>query len=182
MRVICQSNSGKDLPVSMLNSTSGLSAQTEFYIKRNEKYNVYAILFRGGIVYFGISSCPEDGYFRWMPKELFKIVDARIPRGWVVNEWTGADVESLVFSAEFIAKDPEFYDQIIRQDEAARSRFLQYKESADVEFLDEDITKRPTIIGDGWISCALCSYAWKAEGGVSEMIRCPNCAGLMRAL
>lgn len=129
MVILCISNSGRDLPESLLDSASGIEAGTVFPLEVGKEYVVLALTVERGYIWYYI--CDEDySYYPvWSPAPLFNVVDGRLSSYWVYayhREMGEQDYPIFAF-AEW-ASEPFYYDRLTDGKEVELELFLKYRD------------------------------------------------------
>jgi hypothetical protein len=119
MLIMCQSRAGKDLSLSAL--CSGETDQTYFStLHRGDRYLAYGMKCLSKKIDFLIK--PEDGVPIWVPSNLFRILDYRVPSNWQIcitsesPEYTGLFNKfgiSALLGYEALVTSFEHYEGII---------------------------------------------------------------------
>lgn len=117
MKVRVVTNSGGQLPLSMLDSRWGLTRETSFPLVIGKEYIVYAITAVKDVFWYYLLDEHDLPYPIWYPSPLFQVSDASIPAHWVVNYVSNAASRNRVGTSLITfkkwANDPSFYGRLV---------------------------------------------------------------------
>ncbi|MGW4876482.1 hypothetical protein ACWEPI_07965 [Streptomyces sp. NPDC004262] len=127
MKVRVISNSGGQLPPSMLDPRWGLTRETSFPVTVGKEYDVYAITAIKDSFWYYLLDDHDLPYPVWYPSPLFQVSDGSIPAHWVVNYVSNAMSQdrvgtSLITIKEW-ANDPTFYERLVEGEVGAVTVF-----------------------------------------------------------
>jgi hypothetical protein len=180
MKVKCIYNSTKSFFVKKFPYES--YENYEKYLVIDKEYLVY------GILYYKEEFCylifNEQGYPFWYLSKVFLVVDRKISKYWYVDF---SEDQEIVFWGYFeLVNHPyhnndlmkENIDNLIEKEEEALEIFYKRKKEMDLEFADNSIEEKATIIKDKWLMCPKCIDAWESNSTFG-MVECPKCKTIM---
>ncbi len=182
MKVKCIYNSGKLLPQDLLNKQTTFKVDTEFALKLEKEYLVYAMeCFYGYIWYYicderhdSTDKCP---FWNPYPSVLFELIDGRLSTFWRYNSYVDKEskcTEYIFALPEWAKNSVKFYYRFIEGESPEIDIFKKYKVLMDLEFPDDMITEKATILDNEWLMCPVCIDAWQSKS-VAGMVECPKC-------
>lgn len=129
MKIQCIDNSGKNLPLNLINKSWGYEKYTKFEeLTVGKEYTVYALTVLKGYFWYYI----EDDHFLYYPvfkpAVLFKISDPRISRFWQVGfrEDKNSLPNQIIAFKEWVT-EPFYYDLLIDNNEREVTIYEKYK-------------------------------------------------------
>ena len=69
-------------------------------------------------------------------------------------------------------------DNLEEMEKAALEIFYKRKKEMDLEFQDESITEKASIVDNNWLMCPTCVDAWESSS-ILAMVECPKCKKIM---
>jgi hypothetical protein len=127
MKVRAISNSGRQLPLPMLDSGWGLTRESSFPITVGKEYVVYAITVVKDAFWYYLLDEHDLPYPVWYPSPLFKVSDGTIPTHWTatyVSDPTSHDrVGTSLITFKDWANDPYFYEKLVDGESDAVAAF-----------------------------------------------------------
>ena len=129
MRVLCRSNSGRNL--SAKHSEVGYTSSSQFDLEVTREYIVYAMSLSRGLLSYLIVG--QGGWPHWYPSELFTLTRTDLPPDWhfaYFKEDEGFVVNAIWGYEELINNDDHF-DSLSNMETRAMAVFLERKEQID---------------------------------------------------
>jgi hypothetical protein len=129
MRVLCKTNSGRDL--SGNHFESGYTPSSEFDLEIGKEYVVYGICIWKGFLTYLIMG--EGLYPYWYPSELFSVTRNDIPPDWYFahfSEKNGVDLQAIWGYYELISAD-EHFDELSNLEKRAIGIFMARQKQID---------------------------------------------------
>ncbi len=124
MIVRCTHRHGAQLPADAL--AGGNTPDSRFPVTFDRDYVVFGIcLWREGVLYYLVVN-DENNRPDWIPACLFRLVDGRLPFGWVYSYWretSGFRVDAIWGYAELVVSDGKHYDALIEREPEALAIF-----------------------------------------------------------
>jgi hypothetical protein len=119
MRIKCDGNSGKSLSKSYL--TIGYTTESVFDVSEGANYTVFGIaVYRGVVLYLLLDDLNLPN---WFPRDLFKIVDARIESDWLCAQYQNEAGLDFLMGYPTLVADGTHYDALLERDPGALEIF-----------------------------------------------------------
>lgn len=166
MKVSCIKNSLKSIPSNVYEGLQGYSVETEFSeLEIGQQFVVYGINTFKKYPWYLIK-VEGLAYPMYYPAHLFKIIDGRLSKHWIVQE--GQDdydneVQILEIGFKELVENKFFYGELIEDNSANNAIFNKYKALLDVEFPDNNNPLVAELIDKNWVMCPVCSDAFEAN-------------------
>jgi len=136
----------------------------------------------GNIIEYGLDLEPEGSLPLFYHSDLFEIIDDRISRYWVFSpkllDTASHNARSAMLTISAWAHNRMFFDQLVNSDETTWNTWRKYKSMMEMEFATPNIKRKAENVGEGWVLCAECANAWKADSDNHEIVKCPSCGTL----
>jgi hypothetical protein len=178
MKVKCLYNTGKNLSSKFLDD--GWSKRSEIELDENKEYQVY------GICFFEKNICMyllPDKYGKpfWYPDEFFEIIDNKLSSLWYFKKYKkNPKIYSdwIVWGYYEIVNDIDHSDNLMERESKDMQIFYKRKKEMDLEFPDDSIKEKATIVDYNWLMCPICIDAWE-NTSIFGMVECPKCKTIM---
>ena len=119
MRIKCHSNSGQSLSKRYL--TIGYFSESVFHVATGTDYTVFGIsVYRGLVLYLLLDDLNLPN---WFPRDLFKIVDARIEADWLCAQYQNEAGLDFLMGYPTLVADGTHYDALLERDPGALEIF-----------------------------------------------------------
>jgi len=182
MKVKCIANTKEVLSQALLEIKPSIASYSDFSIKIEKEYLVYALEIFDGYVFYFIcdeerscnSPCP---FWNPYPAELFEISDGRLSQYWIYNNYQDEDptYNKIIIAVPEWAKNPiSFYSKFIDRNQKEVNYFKKYKKQMDLEFPDPDVRQSAAILNQSWVVCPDCGEVWESKSNLA-LVQCPKC-------
>ena len=129
MRVLCKSNSGRDL--SAKHFAIGYTSSSEFDLEKGKEYVVYGIILNQRLLSYLIVG--EGSWPSWYPAELFSLTRKDLPENWYfayLREDEGF-VVNAIWGYEELVETENHFDGLSNMNKLDIELFLKRREQID---------------------------------------------------
>ncbi|KKM14269.1 hypothetical protein LCGC14_1707820 [marine sediment metagenome] len=149
-----------------------------------KEYNVYGLIYYNDIYKYLIFD--ENNTPFWYLNKLFEIIDNKISKFWYLDFLKEESLISAMWGYYELVNIENHNDDLMKEnkdnleekEKAALDIFYQRKKEMDLEFPDDSIKEKASIVDNNWLMCPTCVDAWESNS-IFAMIECPKCKKVM---
>ncbi len=178
MKVKCLYDTGMNLSQKFLDH--GWLKQSEMDLIINKEYVVYGIaFFKKGLSEYLIVDKYNNPF--WCPDEIFQIINNKLSSLWFFQKYKKDDGmidDWFVWGYNELVNNINHSDNLMEREDNDLNIFYKRKKEMDMEFPDDSIKEKASVVDQNWLMCTNCIEAWESLS-IFGMIECPKCKTIM---